>query len=279
MFTVFWFNKQNEFENAAKTFVLYRKQIRIPTQHRWKASRETYSTHTDKFDGYPQNKTYVRVYNTSIWGPWYCTPSIQGNFKDGKMIYGLYSMLRIYSLPHVARSQWWACPQFKDAMIYGFMDLWIVFYVAYILSASCGAELLVSMSSMRRKAVSVSSGRSSSRWSMNSLLSSQCDFFSMHTLQIIKIIKSTSFISLNRYDTLFHICFQKKKTKCRALITIKWRIYLYIWMNKQIWNPSFLQLTVHFYQMFALGPYGGLEGKDGQQRMGWGSGIRDPEKT
>jgi hypothetical protein len=39
-------------------------------------------------------------------------------------------------------------------------------------------------------------------------------------------------------------------------------------MNKQMWHPLFLQLTVHFYQMYALGPNGGLEGKDGQQRMG-----------
>ncbi len=47
--------KKNEWRNVrdARMIIipcmLYRKQIRIPTQHRWKASRETYSyrTHTD----------------------------------------------------------------------------------------------------------------------------------------------------------------------------------------------------------------------------------------
>jgi hypothetical protein len=50
--------------------MLYRKQIRIPTHHRWKANRETCSTHTDNF-GYPQHKTYLTL-------PYVSTTSLPG---------------------------------------------------------------------------------------------------------------------------------------------------------------------------------------------------------
>jgi hypothetical protein len=52
--------------------MLDRKQTRIPTQYRWKANRETYSTHSDNLMA-AHNTRRTCLQQLYTWGPLHCT--------------------------------------------------------------------------------------------------------------------------------------------------------------------------------------------------------------
>ncbi len=63
--------KKNGWRNVRmlECCMLYWKQIRIPTQHSWKANRETYMQNSYRqFDGYPQQKDVRYVSTTPLPG-------------------------------------------------------------------------------------------------------------------------------------------------------------------------------------------------------------------
>jgi hypothetical protein len=59
--------------------MLYRRQIRIPTQHRWKDSREAYRTHTDNL---MLPTTQDVLYMSITQGPRYYTLSIRVSIHE-----------------------------------------------------------------------------------------------------------------------------------------------------------------------------------------------------